>query len=231
MLNIMRSLYPALYYLTKAKSIERRKKNFSKELRNEYLQNWSQDTLKAMRVSLTTHGKPMSEPGILLGNHMSYLDIPVVCHQVAVLFLAKAEVSRWPLIGNAARFLDTVFIDRQSKSSRQLSVDRIIEKVIKQKEKIVVFPSGTTSIDENIPWRMGIFRVAQEYHLPVQAFRINYEPRSLSAYTGKDALLPHMHRLLKIREIKASIEFLPPQFIKNIDHDMARIKEWCMAIL
>ncbi len=229
MLKILRSLYPALYYLVKAKSFQIRGKTFSKVLRNQYLQNWSKDTLNKMGVSLAIVGKPMRKPGILVGNHMSYLDIPVVCHQVPALFLAKAEISRWPLVGNAARFLDTVFIDRKSKSSRQDGIDRIVEKVLKQKERIVVFPSGTTSIDENLPWRMGIFRVSKEYNFPIQAFRISYEPRALSAYTGKDVFLPHMYRLLKTTGIKARIEFLPPQFIKNIDKDMARIKEWCMG--
>ena len=228
MFKMLRALYPTLYYFVIAQKYQLSRKPLPKALRNRYLKDWGHWTLARMGVSLSVIGKPSSKSCILLGNHISYLDIPLLCNQAPVLFLAKAELARWPLIGSIGRCIETVFIDRSSKASRQAGAAKIAEKVLKAKEFIAVFPSGTTSIDESVPWRAGAFRIAHENAIPVQAFRINYEPRSVAAFVGDDWFLVHMYKLLKTSQIKASIEFLPPKLIRDLAKDMEEIKAWCM---
>lgn len=227
MIKLVYALHPSLEYLVRAQIYAFRHKTFPKTLRNEYLKGWSDKTLDRMNVKLSVKGKPTSKPCLFVGNHLSYLDIPLLCGQVPALFLAKKELSRWPVIGNAAKFVGTVFVDRDSQDSRKLSAQKVVEKLAKDKERVVIFPSGTTSVDENVPWRLGAFRIAVENKIPVQAFRIRYSPES-SAFVGDDNFLPHMYRLLKNPEIKASIEFQTPKLISDASKDMEKIKAWCM---
>ena len=49
---------------------------------------------------------------VLLGNHLSYVDVWVLHACLTGRFLAKAEVARWPGIGILARGAGTLFVDR-----------------------------------------------------------------------------------------------------------------------
>lgn len=228
MLKVLYALHPTLHYLLRAQAYSFVNKGFPKLVRNEYLKNWSEWTLKRMNVHLSVKGEASKKPCLLVGNHFSYLDIPVLCTQAPVLFLAKKEVSRWPVIGNGARMLNTVFVDRKSEESRRKSAEAIVQRLNKEKERIVVFPSGTTSIDENVPWRLGAFRIAVEHKVPIQAFRIRYKPKS-AAFIGEDNFLPHMHQLLKDPRIDVSIEFQKAKLVENAAKEMERIRKWCMS--
>ena len=61
---------------------------------------------------------PRGEPFVVIGNHTSYLDIPVVASQIPVLFVAKQDVKQWPLIGWAGYLAGTIFVDRDSGAGR-----------------------------------------------------------------------------------------------------------------
>ena len=49
---------------------------------------------------------------LFVSNHVSYLDIPVIAGYADGTFVAKAEVARWPLFGQAAKLTRTIFIQR-----------------------------------------------------------------------------------------------------------------------
>ncbi len=69
---------------------------------------------KLMGVRLTIEGQVMSDrPVLLVSNHTSWLDIPVLSAVAPVSFIAKREVSRWPFVSALARLQRTVFVDRE----------------------------------------------------------------------------------------------------------------------
>jgi 1-acyl-sn-glycerol-3-phosphate acyltransferase len=228
MIKVIYVLQPTLKFLLRAQIYFFRNKSFPKSVRDEFLKSWSDITLDRMNVKLSVRGKISAKPCLFVGNHLSYMDIPVLCSQAPVVFLTKKEISRWPVIGTAGRVVGAIFVDRSSEKSRKICADKVRTQILKEKDRVVIFPSGTTSIDENVQWRLGAFRIAEENKIPVQAFRISYKPLKQSAFLGKDALLPHMRRLLKSSQIEASVEFLAPKLITNASRDMERIKVWCM---
>jgi 1-acyl-sn-glycerol-3-phosphate acyltransferase len=66
-----------------------------------------------MGVRITVTGTAAGErPLLLLANHMSWLDIPVLASVAPVSFIAKKEVAGWPVVGFLARTQRTVFVDR-----------------------------------------------------------------------------------------------------------------------
>src|SRR6266571_3968335 len=51
-------------------------------------------------------------PLLVVSNHSSWLDIPVITAVAPVVFVAKREVASWPIFGLLAKLQRTVFVDR-----------------------------------------------------------------------------------------------------------------------
>ena len=65
-------------------------------------------------IKVKTFGNVLVEtPTLIVSNHASYLDIIILGSLFKTSFVAKKEVSRWPLLGILAKLQNTVFIDRK----------------------------------------------------------------------------------------------------------------------
>lgn len=173
---------------------------------------WAQELLQILNSEVKVIGTPVQKgPLLLLGNHISYADIPVIMSVVpAVSFLSKQEIARWPIIGTATRRAHTVFVKRGSPESRAESKKIIENSLTKNHSIIAAFPAGTTSLQETIPWRYGLFETAFQKKIKVQPFRIRYTPMREVAYIDDDEFLLHLHNLAQLKKIKAEIEFHEP---------------------
>lgn len=194
---------------------------------------WSDNILEHLKVNLKVIGAPAHKgPLLILGNHISYLDIPVLLSLVPhISFLSKSEVKYWPLIGALAYKLDTVFVKRGCSKSRQVSRESISKALLSEQKVIAGFPSGTTSLSEAKPWRHGLFEVAYSSKVPVQPFRIKYEPLRPVAYIDEDQFLNHLYKLVQLKEINVTIEFNEPIMIKNPSDCSAYWHKWAQEFL
>ena len=116
----------------------------------------SKEVLKTLGYEFKVEGEaPSDESCILVGNHVSYLDIPVVIGAAPkAIFISKDNVQKWPLLGPTGTAMGTIFVSRDKSSNRHQARNAISEILRKRTgEKIVVFPSGTTSLDESKPWK------------------------------------------------------------------------------
>ncbi len=192
--------------------------------------NWAQNILERLNVDLEIIGQPTNQKSTLfVGNHISYLDIPLVMASVEdASFVAKEELAQWPLFGSGAQKLGTVFVKRDNTHSRQSARDAI-RLALKNGKRVVLFPSGTTSIDENKPWRKGAFEIAHETQTLVQPFRISYYPLREVAFIDQDFFLPHLFKLFENKTIKASIEFHEPHLVKDPVADCQFWNQWSQA--
>jgi lyso-ornithine lipid O-acyltransferase len=189
---------------------------------------WAQRVMESLNVELKVQGQ-VSELNSLLfvGNHLSYLDIPLVMKVVrGASFVAKQELSRWPVFGYGAKRINTVFVDRASAQSRG-AARQALEQALGQGQRVTLFPSGTTSMGEAERWRKGGFEVAHSMGAWVQPFRISYQPLRQVAFIDDDGFLPHLYRLAQVSQIKASIEFHSPVKIHDPVKDCLTWKKWC----
>lgn len=222
---------PFVKYYSRARYIKFRNGGFSRELRDQYMVACSRETLKSSGVEIYCSGQPDTRAGILVGNHISYLDIPLILSQIPVVFLSKAELLSWPIIGGAAKIANVVFVDRSSKSSRVKSIDRIIEKIEQDDERVVIFPSGTTSLKEHKRWSAGAFKIAKKLGTPMQAVRLRYDPMDRAAFIDDDLFLPHLNRLCRSQGVKAHLEFSDPFYVQDVQEELLRVQSWCNEIL
>jgi 1-acyl-sn-glycerol-3-phosphate acyltransferase len=57
-----------------------------------------------------------AKPYLLVANHISWLDIHIINSIRPVIFVAKADVSKWPIFGYLASMLGTIFLKREKLS-------------------------------------------------------------------------------------------------------------------
>jgi len=186
---------------------------------------FSQEAFRILGMDLKVEGEPYREkPCLLVANHISYIDILAFYHLLPCVFVAKQEVRHWPIFGLGAASIGTLFVKRNSNSSRQAVSEAIVRGIQEEGKSIVVFPEGTSSI-EGKPWRRGIFALAARHGIPIQPVRIGYRPTREVAFINDDDLARHLWRLMGVeRPMEASLHFMDPVFIKDLDADAARVE-------
>jgi 1-acyl-sn-glycerol-3-phosphate acyltransferase len=211
-----------------AVKIEKREGHLPQGTLQNMILQWARDLLGIMSMDVEIKGAPpeMTTPVLFVGNHVSYVDIPLLMASVPVVFVAKEEVSKWLVIGQASKKAGTVFVKRESGQSRANAADAIVDTILRRRQSIGIFPSGTTCTTEDKPWRHGAFKIAQKHQIPVQPFRIRYEPLRKVAYVGKDTFATHLLGLLRLERVKAVIEFDSVRHINDATSDCNTIRDW-----
>ena len=188
---------------------------------------WVDDLFSRLGLKLDVKGNPTSQRSVLyVGNHISHLDIPILIRMLPDFsFVAKKQIASWPLFGSGAKFLNTIFVDRDSADSKNLARQSII-KELGQGGRVVIFPSGTTSIDETKQWKKGAFEIAKANNIKIQPFRISYFPLRTAAFIENDIFHFHFNRLIKNKEIYAKIEFHEPVSVVDSIRCCKKWKNW-----
>jgi lyso-ornithine lipid O-acyltransferase len=109
-------------------------------------------------VRLTIEGAiEPDRPVLLVANHSSWLDIPVLSAVTPLSFIAKSEVGGWPFVGTLARLQGTVFVDRTRRHSVGTTASEISGRLA-GRDCLVLFAEGTSS-DGNrlLPLRSSLF--------------------------------------------------------------------------
>jgi len=97
---------------------------------------------------------------LIISNHSSFLDIFVLSALFSTVFVSKAEVKYYPIIGQIAWLMGVVFFDRGSTRERLRVVKTVADRY--PGGSITVFPQGTTGrISERLPFNRGIFKVTE----------------------------------------------------------------------
>ena len=201
-----------------------------KEL-HQIMMNWGGQMLELLGCRHEVRGIPSNEPALLVGNHISYVDIPLVMTYLPAAFVAKKQLAAWPVFGAAMRCVGTVFVDRDNKESRKKVGEALAPRIINDKQSVAVFPSGTTTMDENREWRQGAFVIAKQFNLKLQPFRVYYEPLRPVAFLLEDGFVAHLWYLLRCGGFRAVIEFHPPVSVEDIEKDAAKWWQWSRAPL
>lgn len=114
-------------------------------------------------------GVDWEKPLIVMANHQSYLDIPVLYAALPEPFgmLAKQELFRLPIFSAAMRGMRCVPIDRDNRRQSLASLKKAAD-LVRQGNSIVVFPEGTRSSDGRIQeLKKGPFYLAEMARVPV----------------------------------------------------------------
>ncbi|MGI9394826.1 MAG: lysophospholipid acyltransferase family protein [Boseongicola sp.] len=101
------------------------------------------NAFRILGMGYNVHGERMDEPGAVVANHSSWLDIFALNASKRVYFVAKDDVASWPAIGLAARSAGTVFIRRNARDAA--AQRKVLEDRLKIGHKLLFFPEGTST--------------------------------------------------------------------------------------
>ncbi|CAH9144767.1 unnamed protein product [Cuscuta epithymum] len=103
-------------------------------------------------------------PGVIVSNHVSYLDILYHMSSSFPSFVAKRSVAKLPLVGLISKCLGCVYVQRESRSPDFKGVSGIVNERIKEAHQnkfdpiMMLFPEGTTTNgDFLLPFKTGAF--------------------------------------------------------------------------
>ena len=180
-------------------------------------------------VRITTRGQAPApgEGGLIVANHISWLDIPVIGTTGPLSFVAKAEVATWPVIGWLSTLQRTVFIDRMRRGATA-GVASEMGKRLQDGQSVVLFAEGTTGDGTRIlPLRSSLLgaaheavRGAEEAETTVYPLCITYTgfhglrggrvERSALSWCGDTELAPHFQAMINSGAIDVELAWGEP---------------------
>jgi lyso-ornithine lipid O-acyltransferase len=99
---------------------------------------------------------------LIVANHVSWLDIPVIGTQRPMAFVAKSEIAGWPGVGFLARLQRTIFLDRSRKTATA-AIASVMGERLSGGESVVLFAEGTTGDGSRImPFRSSLLGAVKE---------------------------------------------------------------------
>lgn len=178
------------------------------------MRRWYERMLRILNVELTVIGTiPHEKNGatIMIANHISWVDIPLIGSQTPVNFLSKAEVASWPVVGPLAAKIGTLFITRGSGDTAQ--VMQSMTERLQRNLSVLVFPEGTTTDGSKVRrFHKKLFKVCDGADVNVCPLLIRYHSDSAVdpvPFVGDVAFGSHFWQLLGHKKIRATIEVMP----------------------
>jgi 1-acyl-sn-glycerol-3-phosphate acyltransferase len=211
--------------------------NCSGATRAAWLQHTSRRILRIFKTKIQTSGD-VPRSGLLVSNHLSYVDILVIATITPAIFVAKREVKGWPVFGWFAKMGGTVFVDRERRTRVGRTTNEI-QSAIDEGALVVLFPEGTSSNGETVlPFKSSLLEPAARQTHSLFAGLIQYQLEDGDVgeeicYWKDMTLVPHLINLLSKRTIRASVRFTQlresstdrKELARQLHSEILRLKE------
>jgi 1-acyl-sn-glycerol-3-phosphate acyltransferase len=204
------------------------------EQRAEWLQDAARMILRALGIGSQVEGEPPAR-GLVVANHLSYLDVIIISAAMPCFFVAKMEIDGWPYFGKAARTGGTIFVDRSSLESAMSVAEQISER-LKLRVPVLLFPEGTsTDGAEVLRFHSRLIDPATTAGAPITTAALRYliedgtEERELCWY-GDESFTTHLWKVLGVTGFSAELHFGEPRIYSDrrvaADQTHAEITAW-----
>ncbi|MFF7122558.1 1-acyl-sn-glycerol-3-phosphate acyltransferase [Streptomyces sp. NPDC008240] len=182
----------------------------------ELVRWWCRSIVRAIGVRVRFTGTTAPAGGLLLvANHVSWLDIPLLAAVRPARMLAKTEIRGWPVAGALAARGGAVFIERDRLRALPDTVARIAH-AMRQGAAVVAFPEGSTWCGRaHGRFHRAVFQAALDAGVPVQPVRLRYHQdgegaaSTAAAFVGEDTLLASLWRVARARGLVAEVDVRP----------------------
>lgn len=190
----------------------------SQKYKNLLISYWSRNLLKILNIQLKIEGNQPNHQvkGVMfVGNHISWLDIHVLNSILAVRFVAKSEIRRWPIFGWLAKQGNTLFIRREQKKDAVRVIETASESLMAG-DCLCFFPEGTTTDGTQLlKFTSSLMQAPINAKTKIHPFAIEYLCQNGNknvevAFAGETTLMISIWRILSLHNSEARITFLDP---------------------
>ena len=192
------------------------KRPATREARADWLHRFCARAMRRMRIDIGVAGV-FPERGAVISNHLSYVDIVVFATLHPCVFVSKAEIRRWPVVGWMTTMSGTVYVERghggsamRARKGMQAAVDAGLP--------VVFFPEGTTTNGSHLlKFHSGLLAQVLYSGSPVTAACLSYSFAEDNGpgvsveddvcYWGDRNMLAHIFKFLGLRGVRAEVRF------------------------
>ena len=198
------------------------------------VQAWALSLLGHAGIALEIRGQPpITGPVLLVSNHISWLDIPVLHAARHCRFVSKSDVQDWPLIGTLATAAGTLYIERSSRRDALRMVHQMRDALCAG-EVLAVFPEGTTGDGRTLlPFHANLLQAALEAHAPAQPVGLRFidqasgQTSHAPSFTGNETMLGSLWRTVCAPPLVAVVHYGPPE--PSGEHDRRSLSQQLRA--
>lgn len=177
---------------------------------------------------------------LLVGNHLSYIDVLVVCSLRPCCFVTSVEVKETPGLGQICQMAGCLFVERRNKLNILNEVQELTEG-LEHHLTVAIFPEATSSNGEQIlRFRRPLYLSAIQAAKPVVPFCLNYHTvggqpintltRDSIFWYGDMDFVPHLWRLAGAGGVEVDLHFLPA-VLPEKDVDPTKLAELTQSLV
>jgi 1-acyl-sn-glycerol-3-phosphate acyltransferase len=144
----------------------------TRQVCDDRLDRWSRNVIANARIELEVVGRENASPGVtylVMSNHQSLYDIPVLFQVLGpnIRMIAKKELFRVPIFGNALAAAGFVAVDRGNRHAAIRNLERA-RALLASGTHVWIAPEGTRSATgQLLPFKKGGFHLALQSELPI----------------------------------------------------------------
>ncbi|KAF1049765.1 lysophospholipid acyltransferase family protein [Xylophilus sp.] len=188
------------------------------------VRHWARGFLHRAGITLRVAGEPPAgQAGLIVANHISWLDIPTLHAAHYCRFISKSDVKGWPLLGTLSDAAGTLYLERTSRRDAARVVQGMAER-LRAGDLLAVFPEGTTGDGRTLlPFHANLLQSAIEADAPVVPVALRFADGRTGAtsfapsYTGDEVLIGSLWRTLGASSIVAVVRYGTPQRAQGRD--------------
>ena len=183
------------------------------------IQYWAKRLLRILRIKITLSGEVLKflskDTYLIVSNHISWLDIPVIFSLKPTTFVSASDVKTWPIIGILAKISGAIFVDRNRKSSLVEVIQAMNHHFKNEKQSICIFPEGITSNGYQVlPFKSNLFQSAFESNKLLLPLSIKYKENNVltnrTSFHGSTTLFQSFKRVAKSNLIEVVVDIGHP---------------------
>ncbi|WP_245549945.1 lysophospholipid acyltransferase family protein [Gordonia effusa] len=182
-------------------------------LRRRYLRSVARMLLGALGIRIAVDDRrpfPARARGLIVANHVSFLDVLAIASVSPAHFVAKSDVMEMGPVSLLARVLGVIAVDRSSLRELPGSVEAVVDALHRDK-CAAVFPEGTTWCGRSSGrFRPAFFQAAIDAGVPVLPMTLEYSDVdgnlcTAPAFIGDDEINDTMGRVLAQRSMTVTV--------------------------
>ena len=190
-----------------------------KNIRHMIIQYWAKRLLRILKIKITLSGEVLKFLGkdsyLVVSNHISWLDIPVIFSLKPMAFVSASDVKTWPIIGMLAKISGAIFVERNRKSSLVEVIQAMNHHFKNEKRSICIFPEGVTSNGYQVlPFKSNLFQSAFESNVLLLPLSIKYKENNVltnrTSFHGSTTLFQSFKRVAKSNLIEVVVDIGRP---------------------
>lgn len=193
----------------------------TRKVLNRIVQIYCKIAIKVFGVKVQVDGlEKIQGPTLIVGNHLSYIDILVLSSIYPSSYVTSIEVKHTPVLGQIVILAGCLFVERRNRDNLQNEI-KDITNALKSGLNVTIFPEATSTNGEAvIRFRKPLYNAAKFSNTHITPICLNYthvngkkistQTRDSVCWYDDMTFFPHLMDFSSLRSLNVSVKVLSP---------------------